>query len=362
MTSDNIERVPVTILTGFLGSGKTTVLNSLLKLPDLKDTAVIVNEFGEVGIDHLLVEQAFENAVLLKNGCICCTVRGDIADTLATLWQQVEAGEIPSFSRIVIETTGLADPAPVAHTLMDEAAIDYACKLDGIVTTVDAVHILGQLQRQEEARKQVALADRILLTKTDMVKSEQQASVMQALRQLNPRAPVRVVLNGAAQAEDVFGLAPDPDTANSFQQWLMAPEEPDSHHDHDHDHEHHHDHSHAHGHHHGDDPFRHDAEIGSVVVTSAEPLRLPALQAWLDSLLSLHGQDILRLKGIVRVQDEVRRLLLQGVQHVLHSPVWLEERPSYPARTEIVLITKGMSPSGIQESFAAYMTAKHFGD
>jgi G3E family GTPase len=342
MENGNIERVPATILTGFLGSGKTTVLNSLLKLPDLKDTAVIVNEFGEVGIDHLIIEQAFENAVLLKNGCICCTVRGDIADTLATLWRQAQAGSIPRFSRIAIETTGLADPAPVAHTLVDDATGDYACRLDGIVTTADAVHILDQLQQQEEARKQVALADRILLTKTDMIRPEQQTEIMQALRRLNPHAPMRVVPHGVVQAEDVFGLSPDQAAAAAhLRRWLMTPEDNAAHH-----------------HHHGHGPSRHGARIGSVVLTATAPVNLAALQTWLDSLLSLRGQDILRLKGIVRLQGEDRPLLLQGVHHVLHKPVWLEEKPGYPAQTEIVLITRDMSPAGIRESFATCMALK----
>ena len=166
--SEPANTVPVTILTGFLGSGKTTVLNHLLRQPSLADTVVIVNEFGAVGLDHLLIEQAIEDAVLLKNGCICCTVRGDIADTLDVLWQRRDAGELPPFRRIAIETTGLADPAPVAHALLAEPGARYACRLDGIVTTVDALHGAMQLDRQPEARRQVAMADRILLTKTDL--------------------------------------------------------------------------------------------------------------------------------------------------------------------------------------------------
>src|SRR6478672_13810060 len=176
LMSEAANTVPVTILTGFLGSGKTTVLNHLLRQPSLADTVVIVNEFGAVGLDHLLIEQAIEDTVLLKNGCICCTVRGDIADTLDVLWQRREAGEIPPFRRIAIETTGLADPAPVAHALLAEPGARYACRLDGIVTTVDALHGPMQLTRQSEARRQVAMADRILLTKTDIATAEQSAA------------------------------------------------------------------------------------------------------------------------------------------------------------------------------------------
>src|SRR6478752_7345717 len=178
--NDAANTVPVTILTGFLGSGKTTVLNHLLRQPALADTVVIVNEFGAVGLDHLLIEQAIEDAVLLKNGCICCTVRGDIADTLDVLWQRREAGEIPPFRRIAIETTGLAEPG-----------VRYACRLDGIVTTVDAMHGAMQIERQPEARRQVAMADRILLTKTDLATPEQIAEAEKGIAALNATAPLR---------------------------------------------------------------------------------------------------------------------------------------------------------------------------
>src|SRR5271154_378077 len=188
MRSDGgLDSVPVTVITGFLGSGKTTVLNRLLRALDLADTAVIINEFGEVSLDHLLIEQAIENAVLLKNGCICCTVRGDILDTLEELFRKRETGELPWFRRIAIETTGLADPAPVVHTLMDTR---QACHLDGIVVTVDAIHVRAQLHRQEEARNQIAFADRILLTKTDLVSGTEADAAERAVRGVNAAAPM----------------------------------------------------------------------------------------------------------------------------------------------------------------------------
>jgi G3E family GTPase len=215
--SGTANTVPVTILTGFLGSGKTTVLNHLLRQPSLADTVVIVNEFGAVGLDHLLIEQAIEDAVLLKNGCICCTVRGDIADTLDVLWQRRDAGELPPFRRIAIETTGLADPAPVAHALLAEPGARYACRLDGIVTTVDALHGPMQFERQPEARRQVAMADRILLTKTDLADAAQIAESEARIRALNASAPLRHVVAGAVDAADVFGLGPD---SARLEQWL----------------------------------------------------------------------------------------------------------------------------------------------
>ena len=271
MRSDR-NSVPVTIVTGFLGSGKTTVLNRLLRAPDLADTAVIINEFGEVSLDHLLIEQAIENAVLLKNGCICCTVRGDILDTIDELFRKREAGELPWFRRIAIETTGLADPAPVVHTLIDTAR---PCHLDGIVVTVDAMRIRAQLDQQEEARHQMAFADRILLTKTDLVTPAEADAAEPAIRPFNAHAPIRRVVDGDVTPEDVFGLGPEERPTN----WLgsMVPE---------------HDHAHDHDHHHG---------VAAVVLRAQEPIPGPALALWLDSLLSLHGADVLRLKGIVRV-------------------------------------------------------------
>jgi G3E family GTPase len=338
MTDRAANAVPVTIITGFLGSGKTTVLNRLLKLPALADTAVIVNEFGAVGLDHLLIEQAIEDAVLLKNGCICCTVRGDIADTLELLWQRRESGTLPPFHRIAIETTGLADPAPVAHALLAAEDASYACRLDGIVTTVDALHGAAQLERQPEARRQVAMADRVMLTKTDLASAGEIASVEARIAALNAGAPVRHVVNGDVVASDVFDLGPG-DGANDARValWLQAFES-DPHY--------------GHAHH----PFRHGDDIGSVVLRCDRPIAWPPLQLWLESVLSLRGGDVLRLKGLVRLSGEDRLVVLQGVHHVLHPPVFLEQQAEGAGGTRIVLITRGLSAAGLRASFAAAIT------
>jgi G3E family GTPase len=332
--NDTANTVPVTILTGFLGSGKTTVLNRLLKLPSLADTAVIVNEFGAVGLDHLLIEQAIEDAVLLKNGCICCTVRGDIADTLDLLWERREQGLLPPFRRIAIETTGLADPAPVAHALLAAPEARYACRLDGIVTTVDAMHGPMQLERQPEARRQVAMADRVLLTKTDLVGDADVARVTAMIGALNAGAPVRHVVNGAVAADDVFGLSPGDGDDARVAEWLRAFDD-DPHRGHQHL------------------PFRHGDEIGSVTLRSDAPVEWAKLRAWLESVLSLRGDAVLRLKGLVRVVGQDRPIVLQGVHHVLHPPVFYE-RP-LDGGTRIVLITRGLSAAGLRASFAAAM-------
>ena len=314
--------IPVTIVTGFLGSGKTTMLNQLLRAPHLADTVVIVNEFGEAGLDHLLIEQAIENTVLLKNGCICCTVRGDVADTLETLFAQRAAGTIPDFRRIAIETTGLADPGPVAHALVAEPGAGYACVLDGIVTTVDAMHGADTLTRHEEARRQVALADRILVTKTDLVPDT--AALEAAVARLNPAAPRRRLVMGAVSAEDVFALGP------SSRAWLAH---------------HHHDHSHDHTRH---------GDIGTVLLTHAGPMRWEALRLWLESVLSLRGDAVLRLKGLVEMQGEAGPVVLQGVHHVMHPWSRLNDWPG-EARTQLVVITQGLDPEGLRASFEAAM-------
>ncbi len=328
--SEAANTVPVTILTGFLGSGKTTVLNHLLRQPSLADTVVIVNEFGAVGLDHLLIEQAIEDAVLLKNGCICCTVRGDIADTLEVLWQRREAGEIPPFRRIAIETTGLADPAPVAHALLAEPGARHACRLDGIVTTVDALHGAMQLERQPEARQQVAMADRILLTKTDIAEAPQIAASEAAIAALNGTAPLRRVIAGEVNADDVFDLGPDD---GRLEQWLR-PLETGGHHGHRHL------------------PFRHGEQIGSVVLRHDRPISWPLLQHWLESVLSLRGDAVLRLKGIVWLQGGTRPLVLQGVHHLVHPPVTLDRAVQPEGATRIVLITRGLAAAGLRASFA----------
>jgi G3E family GTPase len=320
--------LPVTIITGFLGSGKTTLLNRLLRHPELADTAVIVNEFGAVGLDHLLMEPAIEDAVLLANGCICCTVRGDIADTLDLLWERRASGALPPFRRIAIETTGLADPAPVAHALLAGPEARFACRLDGIVTTVDALHGAAQLARQGEARAQVALADRILLTKTDLADPEAIAAAEAAIAGLNPGAPIRHVLAGAADPADVFDLGPE---AGRIAVWLGAG-------------------AHA-GH--GHLPFRHGPQIAATVLRSDRPIAWERAALWLDSLLSLQGNNVLRVKGVVRIPGEDRSIVVQAVHHVPHPPAFLAGPAAAAMGTRIVVIARGLSAAGLRASFAA---------
>src|SRR6516164_4302445 len=230
--------IPVTLLTGFLGSGKTTVLNHVLKEPGMAATAVIVNEFGEIGIDHLLVERSSEDVVLLNSGCLCCTVRNDIVDTLTNLFVDRVKGKVPFFTRVVIETTGLADPAPILHTLMTEPIVAARYMLDGVVATVDAVNGASMLDRHPEAVKQAAVADRLLLTKTDLADHEGRQTVEARLKSFNPGAPIVPVTNGAVDPVRLFNIGfYDPATKSvDVRRWLRdeAFESSHAHHGHEH--------------------------------------------------------------------------------------------------------------------------------
>jgi G3E family GTPase len=338
------EALPTTIITGFLGSGKTTLLNGLLAHPGMADTAVIINEFGEIGLDHLLVESAFEDAVLLKSGCICCTVRGDLVDTMSALVERRDRGEIPPFARVAIETTGLADPAPILHTIMGEKRLQPLYRLDRVVVTVDAVNALSQLETHYEAAKQVALADRLVLTKTDLVTDAERERVLARLAALNPLAPVAVVLHGRIDPATLFAAdAPGPEHREERLAAAAALG-----HGHDHDH---------HGAGDADHLARHHG-ITTVSVTREEPVEWPRLRAWLTALASLKGPDLLRVKGLVNVAGRAGPVVINGVQHVFHPPVELKAWPDPDRRTRIVFITRNMKAEALAASFTAAMTGE----
>src|SRR5687767_12094674 len=249
-----LERLPVSVITGFLGSGKTTLLKNLLQQADMADTAVVINEFGEIGLDHLLVEEAKEDTILMSSGCLCCSIRGDLIDTLRRLYKRRDRGEMPKFKRLVIETTGLADPAPILQTLIGDPLLSAFYRLDGVVTTVDAVNGMDQLDRQFESVKQAAVADRLVLTKTDLAKPEQRAALEARLHALNPAATLLPVAHGAVAAEHLFnaGLYNPAEKSPDVARWLKAEAYADREHDHDH-HQHHHQNPH--------DVNRHDDRI-----------------------------------------------------------------------------------------------------
>jgi G3E family GTPase len=334
------------VLTGFLGAGKTTLLNFLLRDPLLATAAVVINEFGEIGIDHLLVEKSDDNIVEMSSGCLCCTIRGELIDTLLDLLRRRELGEIMRFDRIVIETTGLADPAPVLHTIMSEPRLMALCRLEGVVTVVDAVNGEVTLDTHEEAVKQVAVADRVVLTKVDLLQGregeDQLFAIIGRLRKLAPGARLLTTHRNEATAPRLFntGLY-DPQTKSAnVRDWLRteAYEAGHGHHDH-----HHHDVS------------RHDDHIRSFAFADDRPISPVGLEMFVDLVRSFHGAKMLRMKGIVKLaDDESRPVVLHGVQHIFHPPVRLEAWPDEDKRTRLVFIVKDIEPRLIEDLFRAF--------
>jgi G3E family GTPase len=343
------ELIPVSLLTGFLGSGKTTVLNHVLHDPRMDKAAVIVNEFGEVGLDHELMVAGAEDMVLLNSGCLCCTVRGDLVNTLRDMMMLRLREDVPSFDRVLIETTGLADPAPILHTLMSDQLVTNYYRLDGVITTVDAANGADTMDKQFESVKQVAVADRLLLTKTDLVDRAGLDMLESRLVAANPAAPRITVLDGDVDPAMLFnaGLY-DPKTKTpDVEGWLRDEAYADSAENGD-----------DHGHDHGHDVNRHDDHISSFCVTYDEPLRLDALEQWFDTIMMLKGPDLLRIKGIVNVVDMDRPVVIHGVQHVFHPPAVLDAWPSDDRRTRIVFITRDVERKVIEDTLTWFSDEK----
>ncbi len=359
-----LSAVPVSILTGFLGAGKTTLLNRLLKDPDLSDTAVIINEFGDVSIDHLLVEASSDGVIELSDGCLCCTVRGELVDTLADLMDRMQTGKIKPLKRVVIETTGLADPAPVLQSVIGNPIIAQSFRLDGVVTVVDAVNGLQTIANHEEALKQIAVADRIVISKTGLAEASERDALTTRIRALNPRAPLIDGDSAEAGRAELFdcGLYDPSSKIADVGRWLQdeAHDDPRDHHDHGHDHghdhHHHHHHEHDHAHHHHHDVTRHGGDIRSFSIVHDRPIEPMALDMFIDLLRSAHGEKLLRMKAIVAVADRPDRpLVLHGVQNVFHTPERLAAWPDpNDRRTRMVLITKGLTEDFVRDLFDAF--------
>jgi G3E family GTPase len=345
--------IPVTLLTGFLGAGKTTLLNCLLHDPTAGRVAVVVNEFGEVGLDHDLIEEAAEDVVLMPAGCICCSIRGDLSKTLISLLARRVRGEL-SFDRVVIETTGLADPGPIHHTLLVDPVLAPNYALDGIVTVVDAVLGSATLDRHAEAQAQVAMADRIVLSKHDQADTAGFASLVARLDRLNPGAPRIIADNGAVSAGSLWGLsalrksmAPDHALA-----WLAQP---------------------------AADPLAElsglivpqskrasfgapshhavDDRIATASITLPDPIPAEVFDFWIDSLIALRGANVLRLKGIVHIKDVPQPFVFHGVQHVFEPPVPVRSWPKGDTTSRVVIISRDMPKSELEESLS--MLAMH---
>ncbi|WP_244423380.1 GTP-binding protein [Bradyrhizobium sp. ORS 375] len=346
----------MSLITGFLGSGKTTLLNRLLRRDEMSDSAVIINEYGEISLDHLLVERVDGEVAVLASGCVCCTIRSDLEETLRALLVRRDRAEVPPFRRILIETTGLADPAPILQLLLNNPLVSHFVRLDTVVTTVDAVNAAQQLDRQYEAVKQVALADRLLITKCDLVNNV--AVLEQRLRRLNPGARIERVTHGEIDPSDLFGAALiDPDKKRmDVARWLNEQAFTDGEAAHAHR-VHSHDHHHAH---HGhidqgqvdqgqvdpgqvDHDHAHESSVTSFMLAFDEPLDWMTVSNWLAYLRQARGEDLLRVKGILNLQGEPTPVVVHGVHHVFHPPVALPVWPDADRRSRIVFITRGIT-------------------
>jgi len=331
-TDRSASRVPVSVITRFLGSGKTTLLNRLLRHPAMSDSAVIINEWGEVSIDHLLVETLDGEVAVMASGCVCCTLRSDLETTLRGLLVRRDNGDIPPFRRVLLETTGLADPAPIMQMLLNNPMLSHFVRLDAVVTTVDVVNARRQLDEHHEAVKQVAIADRLLLTKTDLADQASLVTIKRELSRINPAANIVVSQYGDALPDQLFGAAlfdPARKTAD-VQTWLRAER-------------------HAPGDHvHGD----HDHGIRSFCLTFEERLPWQEVSLWLMMLRQWRGEDLLRVKGILYLQEEELPVAIHGVHHVFHPPVQLNGWPGPDHRARIVFITRGLECAEVEESWS----------
>jgi G3E family GTPase len=345
-----IEPIPLNVFTGFLGAGKTTLLNRLLKDSAMSDAAVLVNEVGDIGIDHNLYEIVEEGVILLASGCLCCAVRGDLVNSLENPLRARDNNRCKPFNRVVIETTGIADPASVIHIIMTQPYLTLRYRLDGVVTLVDAVNGMKTLDEHVEALKQAAMADRLVITKTDLPEG---AAALPALRdrlkKLNPSA---IVLEGQPPVKELINAGlydPEkkiPDVARWLREEAVIAAEEDGHHDH----------NHGHHHHRHDQVSRHDASIATFSIATEQPIPLNTLEMFLDLMRSAHGDKILRMKGIVQLADDPSRpVVFHVVQHLMHPPARLEAWPDADRRSRMVCITKDLPPQMVRKMFDAFL-------
>ncbi|ALG67961.1 CobW family GTP-binding protein [Beggiatoa leptomitoformis] len=345
-----LNRLPTAIITGFLGSGKTTLLNKLLKHPNLKNTAVIINEFGSVSLDHLLVQAATEDIVVIDGGCVCCTIRGDLVETLQGLFAKRSAGEIPCFDRLLIETTGLADPAPIIHTIMNDTVLRNIIQLDSVITTIDCVYGLRQLEEHYETTKQAAVADRLVLTKIELTNAEQIERLKHRLQRLNPAALQIESTEDNLIIERLFhaGLYNPQTKTPDVVAWLQAETYPDVHDIHEHHHTH-------------NETIRHDKYIQSYCIEYNEPLSWVVLNRWFQQLTALRGKDLLRVKGIVYTKETDLPVIVQGVQHIFQPPTTLPQwPPNTPKASRIVFITRNIQKPVIERMLAVLVNSKSY--
>ena len=323
---------PVTLITGFLGSGKTTLLQRLLLDPALSDTAVLINEFGEIGLDHHLLERIDETIVMLQSGCVCCTIRGELSTAIKDLHSRRERGLLPPFRRLVIESTGLADPFPILSTVRSDPVLRHHFCLGNVITTVDAVNGARQLDAQPESVKQVAVADRLVLTKTDLATVEAADRLIERLRHINPGAPL---WRGADDDLDADALLSS--DGDNVERWQPADR-----------------HGHA-----PNDRHRHADDIRTLALSFDEPVDWTRFGIWLTMLLHRHGGQLLRVKGILNVADAETPVAVHAVQHLVHPPRHLGAWPDGDRRSRLVFIARGIDPALIERSFRAFSSVPH---
>jgi G3E family GTPase len=319
---------PVNLLTGFLGSGKTTFLGRLLADPALAGTAVLINEFGEVGLDHHLVERIDETVVLLRSGCLCCTIRGELAQAIRDLHSRRERGVVPSFGRLVVESSGLADPFPILSTLKSDPVLRHHFRAGAVVTTIDTVNGLSQIASHAESIHQIAVADRLVLTKTDLADEAAVARLLAQVRRINPDAPVTSTSDTDL---DAGALLNGGRTVPSFSAVPVCDQVSETHL----------------GNCHGE-------RIRSFVVTVDEPIDWTAFGVWLTMLLNRHGDNVLRVKGILNIAGEAAPVAIHGVRYLVHDPVHMGAWPDSDRRSRVVFIVDGLDPDLIRRSLAAF--------
>jgi G3E family GTPase len=339
-------RIPISVITGFLGSGKTTLLKKLLRHPGMANAAVIVNEFGEESIDHALLETSSERMALLDNGCLCCTVRTDLQETLRDILTRRMHGEVIQFDRVFVETTGLADPAPVVQTLASDSLLADKFRLDCVVTLVDAVNALGQLDTLAEPVKQAAIADRLLITKSDVAPPDQVAELRARLADINPQAIILEVVHGDVDPANLIdvGLTTRQAAGDKLKRWigpLAAPE--------------------AESKAGLGATARHSSGITSFCLWFDRPLTWPAFETCMNVLTSLRGPDLLRVKGLLNVEGESGPVVVQGVQHIFHPPARLQAWSDNDKRSRLVFITRGIERDMVENLFRAVGALKPAG-
>ena len=331
-------KLPVSLITGFLGSGKTTLISKLVRHPDMNRVAVIINEIGEIGIDHDLVSMSSESVSLLSNGCLCCALRTDLQETLRLLFAQRRVGEIPDFDRVVVETTGLADPAPILQTLVSDALLATQYRLDGTVTLVDAVNGAEQIDRHAEATKQIALADRILISKTDLAAPDAVAALEARIAGINRQAHIEHIMNGEIEPSSIGGLGLASSRAGPATLRFLGEQDAQPR-------------SSGGRYLGGRITERHDPAIATLSLRFEKPFSWPVFTSAMSLLTSMRGPDLLRVKGIVNVDGAP--VLVQAVQHIFHEPVSLDRWPSKDTGSRIVFITHNIEADVIRGLFAA---------